>query len=1032
MAHPNVFTIGSETDFLPTLVTAVLQDQLQLGIDFSKEPLRLADVTLYVPTQRAAKTLAVAFAKALPGKATFLPRILPLGGLGQEEDIFSIGNDPLSAELDVISGLDRRLILARLILSWGAALKNAVVSIDAGGQILPREPNEIFVAAQNPADAWVLAGQLADLMDETLIEGINWSLFQTLGEGSYDDYWRITLDFLKIAFEEWPHILARKGLIEAVQRRSERIEQEITRLSQGILRGPVIAAGSTGTNLSTAKLLKAIAYAPQGAVVLPGLDLHLEDPSWDLLLDSPKLAGHPQAMLARLLKRLDIGRSDVRSLGAPQPERALRAQFASTALRPAQTTAQWHQDIRWSTETLTISLANVQLIEAENEREEALALAIAIREALDNPETTIALLTPERTLAQRVATELGRWGIIADDSGGQSLSRTAQGTFAQAILESVRDNGAVRLLALVSHISCRLHLAEQERQHLVALLELAVLRQLDLRLYSTLADALRDARALAQERHSLALVKAITSEDWLALDRLCSHCDAALAPLKSLETAPLQAWAAAHQASLVAFTTDDRGAETLDGPEGSALARLLDELKASAYADLEFDAFEYAQFFSQISAETSVRRFARHHPRLAILGLLEARLLHADVMILAGCDEKVWPPQSTTDALLNRAMRDKLGLSSPERRLGQTAHDFTQAFCQSRVLISRAKKRGGEPTVSSRFLQRMEALSGKSFNICRRSGAVYLDLARKIDAGQTPAIARPTPLPPVALRPTRLSVTKIETLRRDPYAVYAERILQLNVLNALEPDLESREFGTKIHKILQDFVAAFPKGTLPLSAGLVLRELARSQFQRVWDNPIFKAFDRVKIERILKQFLDWEQSRRAQISEIHTEIRGVLTFNLADSSPFHLSAEADRIEYHIDGSLTLLDFKTGSLPGLNEIKVGFAPQLTLEAHMARLNAFKVPKTTEIHAFYIKLGEGEAAKQRATVEKGEDLGALATKHFEYLVDMLDQYRLDETPYLPRPFPKFASRYAAYDHLSRFKEWSVLDTESEGEL
>ena len=1030
MAHPNVFTIGADTDFLPTLVTAVLNNQLHLDIDFIKDPLRLADLTIYVPTQRAAKALTVAFASALPGKATFLPQILPLGGLGQSEDIFSPAGDPLTRELEVISSLDRRLILARLILSWGAAMKRAVVSIDADGRALPREPNEVFVAAQNPADAWSLAGQLASLMDETLIEGVDWSRFQTLGEGSFDEYWRITLDFLKIAFEQWPHILAQKGLAEAVQRRAERIEQESARLAAGLARGPVIAAGSTGSNISTAKLLKAIAYAPQGAVILPGLDLHLDRTSWDMLLDSAKLAGHPQAALARLLNRLEIQRHDIRPLGTANAERALRAQFASAALRPAQTTANWREHIDWQPEELSRCLESVSLIEAENEREEALAIAIAIREALDRPQHTVALLTPERTLAQRVAAELGRWGIIADDSGGQSLSRTAQGAFAQSLLNCVRDGGAVQLLALVSHASCRLKLSEPARQRLVALLELAVLRQVDLRLYATLADALRDARALALDRHSLALVKAISPESWLALDQLCAKCDAALAPLKALDHAPLQAWARAHHESLTTFTLNEAGDPTLDGPEGTALIGLLDGLTTSPYADLEGDAFEYAQFFAQISGETSVRRFARHHPRLAILGLLEARLLHADVMIMAGCDEKIWPPQSATDALLNRTMRDQLGLSSPERRLGQTAHDFAQGFCQPRVIISRAKKRGGEPTVASRFLQRMDALAGDSFQLCRSNGAAYLALAREIDSGHTPALPRPAPRPPLSLRPTGLSVTKIETLRRDPYAIYAERILRLNVLNALEPDLESREFGTKIHKILQDFVTAFPKGPLPLAAEPVLHDLARSQFELVWDNPIFQAFDRVKIERILRQFLQWEQARRAQIVEIHTEIRGVLPVQLADASTFTLSAEADRIEYHTDGSLTLIDFKTGSLPSPKEIKVGFAPQLTLEAQMARLNAFKVPKAKDIHAFYVKLGEREAAKEQAAA-KDEELDALAATHFEHLVDMLDQYRREETPYLPRPFPKFASKYAAYDHLSRYKEWSVLDEDNEGE-
>lgn len=1020
---PNIYTIAPETAFLPELVAALLENRLDLGIDYNAAPLKLADLTIYVPTQRAAKALSACFAEKSGKTATFLPRILPLGGLGADEDPFA--EEAFSPGLEAISPLDRRLLLMQWILAWGQHLREAVISIGEDGSRQKLNPAETFTAVANPADAFALSKHLAALIDECVIEGIDFERFQALGQGTYDDFWRITLEFLKIAFEQWPKHLAELGQQDAVALRAQMIDAEVARIALGQMRGPVIVAGSTGTNDSTARLIKAISSSKAGAVILPGLDLALDEASF-ALIDEAGLATHPQAVLARLLKKVGITRETVQPLGSS----GLRARFLSQALRPAPTTDVWSAPQAWSAAELKQEFEQFGLIEAENEREEALAIAILLREKLQDPKLSVALVTPERTLAERVSAELGRWGIVPEESSGRSLSRTDAGALAVHLLDAAQEPDAAKLLTLMSHPTADFGFGATLARDYVHLLEAMLFRQVDFALAGSFDVALRLAMDNATSRHAIPLLKNATLEDWEYIGQFAQCVEAALKPLQTLGQATLADWAGAHRAALEAASGE------LSGRDGVAVLTLLDDLQGAAQTGLLLELADYLHVFMQISAERSIRLYRPGHPRLAILGLLEARLLHADVVILAGMDEKIWPPQSQSDALINRTMRAELGLTPPERRLGQTAHDFMMGFCRGQVYLTRAKKRGGEPTVASRFLQRIEAVAGEAFAPCRSAGNIYLDYARVIDAGFTEPAKRPEPRPSVHLRPKGLSVTAIETLRRDPYSIYAGRILRLPVFGPLKPDFSARDFGTKMHGIFDRFVRAGEQNKLPPQPEQLLRELAEEAFEGEWDAPLFQTFGRAKVERILDEFLAFERERRAELVEIHTEIRGQWDFGLVDGTSFRLSAEADRIEYAKDGTLTLIDFKTGGLPGPNEVVAGFAPQLTLEAHLVAMGAFKgLPKHKAIEALYVKFGGSDKKPTRlaqgAVAAKTQTLKELAEKHFEDLRALLDQMRLEATPYPPRPFPKYAKDQLDYDHLSRFKEWSALGIEDEGE-
>jgi ATP-dependent helicase/nuclease subunit B len=205
----------------------------------------------------------------------------------------------------------------------------------------------------------------------------------------------------------------------------------------------------------------------------------------------------------------------------------------------------------------------------------------------------------------------------------------------------------------------------------------------------------------------------------------------------------------------------------------------------------------------------SASRPSAGDPRIHIWGTLEARLQSVDLLILGGLDEGIWPAEARSDAWLSRRMRRDIGLSPPERRIGLAAHDFAQALAQPRVIITRADKRGGAPTVPSRWLQRLATLIGPArMKRLVNDGRHFVRLARQLDqvpqADVKPA-TRPQPKPPVAARPRELSITSIELLIRDPYAVYARRILQLEPLDPIGQRADLRMRGNLIHDALSEF-----------------------------------------------------------------------------------------------------------------------------------------------------------------------------------------------------------------------------------
>ncbi len=1036
---PRVFTIAAGAPFLPTFSRALIDGELIEGFPGSGGPLALAGATIYVPTQRAAAALAEALLAASGGESVILPRIAPLGAF--EPDEAATFFDPAAEDAPrpgiapAVGSLARRHALALLVRRWGQALEGAIRGADADRLLFDRERPALV--ASSPAQSYALAADLAALIDDMIIEGVDWRRIETLAPEEYDRYWRVTLDFLKIAFEYWPQWLRDNGLVDRAKRTALLVEAEIAALGTGARRGPTIIAGSTGANRATAELIAAIARSDAGAVVLPALDLHLDETAWDMIGASGDggqgLAGHPQALLRRLVGRIGVPREVVRTLGAPPAPLAARAAFLSEALRPADSTDLWRRrEAALAPAAVAAALGGLSIIVAENETEEALALAIAMREVLETPSKTAALVTPDPSIARRVSAELARWGVEVEDSAGRTLGQTEAGALARLVLKAAVDLRPLNVQALIAHPAARFGRARAGFERAARALELGIFRAAPLASLDDLDRAFAAARAAAGDGHVHHAIRSIHDGQRVAGESLARDIAASLDALRVRRASgPLREWLHIHRAALDAVLAAPEGEGR--APHGlEALAALMDEWSEAAGVGFACTLAEYAALFDEALTGVRAPPAGGAHPRLRILGLLEARLLSFDRALIAGLDEKVWPPAVNTDAFLNRPMRAELGLSAPERRIGQTAHDFLAALGAPEAILSRARKRDGEPTVPSRFLQRIGAAGdADAVKAAEKRGETYLGYARALDRPEAVAPAkRPAPCPPVELRPRKLSVTRIETLRRDPYAIYAESILRLQPLDAVERELGARETGEAWHAALQDFAERYPSGALPLEARGVLVRLARARFASMLADPTFEGVNWPGIEKGIDFVLEFEARNRGAVDRIWVERRGAIEFPLADGKPFHLTARADRIDVLRTGGATLIDFKSGTPPGVNEVNVGFAPQLTLEAAMLARGGFEgLEKLKPVRAVYLKLGGPEGGSERDAVGAKAVVAELAEAHLAELKALLDAFMERKTPYLSRPFPKFASRFSDYDHLARVKEWSATGGDGE---
>jgi ATP-dependent helicase/nuclease subunit B len=958
---PKVFTILPGVPFAKALAT-------QLWQEYKHDLSALSDVQIYLPNRRSARALADTFLEVSDGQATLLPKLTPLGDIDEEdlleEDPFILEEDPFLTP--AIPALERQLILTQLIM----ARKDISV---------------------NAPEAFSLAGELARLLDRAHTEQIDLGQLEDFVTGDLATHWQKTRDFLEIVTKAWPMILAERGQSDPAARRNIIFEKKIDALRKKPPQHRVIAAGSTGSILATAKLLDVIARLPNGCVVLPGIDPVLDDRIWDAIDEQ-----HPYYYQKRLITMMEIDRKSIQCWPHQEllPDQKQKLQLTHLALQPQAifdlSDAKIDKD----------RLKNFEFIRAENPLHEAKIIALQLRNVLNTPERTAMVVTPDRVLAQYIQQEMLRWDIAVNDSAGRSLEETPIGLFMKLIAGFPETScPQTHLLSLLRHEYFRLHPPIEKREADIHALETALRK-----------DFLPSGGIFELAKHY---------ENPLLQETL-----AILEPFCSKERKPLQEWLAAHItiAEQLATTPNVPGAEILwRFEEGESAAQLFHKLyEAAPSHPIAMNAQDYAGFIASTLSQIIVRPRYGTHPRIRILSPIEARAQEADLVILAGLNEGVWPGIVKPNTWLSRPMQTEMGFGSPDLRLGQSALDFQLLFCVPNVLVTWSKKREGVLAHPSRWLQQVFAVMHKNDCLPAFDVSDYITWAAQWDE---PTILSPTPAPeyapPLAARRRKLPVTAIETLIKDPYAIYAKEILKIKPAEELDRHPDARDWGNAAHKIIENFFRenglqqSDPSAVFDNISNVILAAYPLSTAQeKAW---------RGKLNAIRDWLLQNEQGNDA---EIVTEKTMSMKIDLSDGQPFEIYGRADRLDI-TNGGIAITDYKTGIIPTKKQINNGQAPQLPLLGLLAKQNAGWENK--EIDLRYIKLsGKLAGPAEIKPLDAPNELIQLNDKN---LHELLDEYYTKETPFQAKLLP--ANAHDNYWHLKRVAEWATLDDDDDGE-
>lgn len=966
----NVFTIPSDACFIDKLAEGLWQ---QAGCN----TLKLSEFLVLLPTRRACRHLREAFLRVTNKHALLLPRMQPLGDLDEEEFYFAENVNPDLPP--AIAPLRRQLLLTQLIKG-----KDPDMPLDQAAQ---------------------LAAALARFLDQVQIERRDWRALDKLVPENLAQHWQQTLEFLKILTVTWPQMLAAEGCLDPADRRNRVFEAQAAAWRARPPSFPVVAAGSTGSQPATAELLAIIADLPAGAVVLPGLDQELPEDAWQKIADT-----HPQFGMKEWLEKFGVKRKDILLWSACTQMPAARVRLLQESMRPAETSDGW-RSLR-AKDVPRAAVEGLTRLTLENPQEEAQAIALIMRAALETPKKTATLVTADRSLAERVAVQLARWNIEVNDSAGAALASQPIGGFLLDVLAAASPEAtAIDYLSLLKHPFTACGLTSAECRARARQIEIAAWRGL------RRADGLQGASAaLRKKRGSEGL------SDWL-LQIAAWFKPFAQNARKKL---PLGDRIAAHitLAEQLAASDTQKGDQRLwSGERGEKAAEWLDDWRNAAAGFPALDGADYASMFAGFLRGAITRPRFGQHPRLSILGPLEARLVQANLMILGGLNEDSWPPETEIDPWMSRVMKRNFGLSLPERRIGLSAHDFVQLASAPEMVLTRARRTGNAPAVPSRFLLQLETVLEALGYQDKHNDALapkepWQDWARRLDApAHIKPCARPEPCPPLAARPTQLRVTEIGLWQRNPYAIYARHVLGLRPLDTIDADATAADRGIVIHQALERFLSKFPD-QLPSNALEELLAIGRNAFADYKDWPQVGAFWWPRFERVAAWFIETERTRRAQgIKVLKVEAEGTLIVG----GTFTIKGRADRIDRLADGTLAIIDYKTGGLPRQIEVRTGIEPQLPLLAAIASADGFgdvKVKAPVSSLAYWQLSGGGEPAHELVISASAATLAATARAGLENLITAFAD---PATPYQAAPKPRLMPRYDNYAHLARMAEW-----------
>lgn len=975
MSRPQVYTIPPHRAFADALAAGLIAR-------YGRGDSGLAHGIVLLPNNRAVRAVTDAFVRR-SGGGLLLPRLVPVGD-PELDDRIGGALEPLEGEMlpPAVEPVERLFLLARLV--------------------------QQHLGGVEAAEALRLAEDLARTLDQLLVEEVDPARLRDFAADLPDLslHWQKSLDRLGVILDQWPRLLAERGRIDLADRRNRLLAAVARRWRDAPPQGFVAAAGVTSPAPAIARLLRVVARLHHGLVIFPGLDLDMAEDEWEALgphepdeatgFRRRSIETHPQFHLKLLLDRIGIARAEVDRWrwGGGRDAPAARSRAISNTMKPAAFTDRW-QALRPAGRRLT----GVRALELADPAEEAQAIAVALREALEVPGRTAALVTPDRNLARRVSAHLRRWGVEADDSAGRPLSQLAPGTLLLALAAAAAEQFApVPLLALLKH---PLVMKGEGR---LEWLEGA--RSLDL--------ALRGPRLPAGLDAISEYLLDRSQRDRDRRERASAWWEAVAPRLRALE----RSFRAdrADIGFLVGLLRETASQLTGDavwaGPAGRAAAELLASTEpASAHGPERVSPASLPALLEQLLHGIAVRPPYGQHPRLFIWGLIEARLQSADLVVVGGLNEGVWPQLPTPDPWLAPRVRHELGLPGLERRIGLAAHDFAIALGGREVLVTRARRDSRAPAIASRFWLRLEAMTaGITRSPLRRGWARALDRpAAFLPAG------RPAPRPPASLRPRRIAVTDVDRLKADPFAFYARKMLGFVPLEAIDADPSAAWRGSAVHRALEAWMKeddCEPSRLRPRAEALLRDTSAHPLMRALWQPRLLEAIDWIASE--MERNLAAGRRPAAAEAKGDCEVDGV-----------KLYGEADRIDRLADGSLAIVDYKTGKPPSAKAVAEGYSMQLGLLGLIAAKGGFDGIEGLPACFEYWSLARDRSGRLgyvaspvggRSGIDPAE-FTTMATRNF---LGAAARWLTGDEPFTAKLHPEHAP-YGDYDQLMRLDEW-----------
>lgn len=1025
---PKIFTVAPDKSFLDAIARGVLAKA-------SDDPLKLSDYSILVPDRETKTLLRQALMEQQAGKPGMMPRIDAPGDMDDDDLSLKISNNHILSQalMDIppaVPRLHRQLILAEEIL-------------------------KIPGMASSVQKAIKLGGELGSFIDDIQRNNIELKNIDKLVPDEFRAQWAHTSEFLKIITETWPDRLQKMGMVDPEDHKNLLISVQAAHWQNNPPTTPIVAVGFTDTSPAIVTLLQTVATLPQGAVVLPGVDMQLDQKSWDVITPV-----HPQYAFKKMLQDLGAGRAEVHEWQAdmPVPAHARAVDLAKTnnerqkllreAMRPAGTSEGWSAlKGRKNTKRGPLAdndndaigieaLSGMDLITCSSQQEEASVIALKMRETLEAPGRTAMLVTGDRSLARRVSARLRYWKVEVDDEAGTSLAESPAGIFLSATANMAAEEWSpVATLEALKHPLAGLGGKPEDFAKKLSKLEDMVFHGprpgAGVKGVKGVLSAAFNRAARRPNARPQAELKAEQAELDTWLDGITVAGKDFFDKMSAGKPLPFKEFLDDHIrfAEALSATDTEKGAARLwRGDDGVGAARFLTQLRDAAAFIPPVTGQDYVDVLQGLMRDVRLRYTAAGHPALKIVTPEQALLQKADVVIVGGFNDESWPKKPDESPWLSPDMAKGLGLPPVEEQIGRAAYHFVQMASNPNVLLSRAVRTGDAPAVASPFLTRLTMVlkgAGLDQEIGAKTQLLEIHNAMQTPASVTP-IAPPEPRPPKDARPKELPVTAIEKLMRDPYSVYAKYVLNLKPKSPLDASPSVAERGTFTHDALDTFVKKFPD-KLPDNAYDELLKIGRESFETRINNPNVQAFWWPRFERIAKWFVKFEEERREMTKTLGTEVRGKLEIDMGGGEIFTLTTIADRIDRNADDQLAIIDYKTGAIPTQKSVALGYSPQLTLEALIAYRGGFSQVDASDVGELqYWKLSGGKPAAEVTNVRG--DVKQLVDEANEGISNLVKAFNDPKTPYLSTPDKAKAARYNSYEHLARSGEWGTVKPET----